>query len=145
VCSTIPWHQVQAFTIFAKHVAKRTWCDLQQLGAIGCYNSSLFEVPNIFGETLTKIVRPLFVQFQLVNKVFVYINDEHNNSCTFESVTSCKLLELKKPFASTCFGHMMDKVCQYASMKEVFIRGAQEFAKDHYIDKEKCEGALGGG
>jgi hypothetical protein len=41
-------------------------------------------------------------------------------------------LELKKPFASTCFSHVMNKVCQYAitnekvfaSMKEVFIKGA---------------------
>lgn len=66
------------------------------MGAIGCYNSSLFEVLNIFGETLAKIVKPLFVQFQLVDKAFVYIKDEHSNSCTFESVTSWKLLELKK-------------------------------------------------
>lgn len=93
VCSTIPWHQVQAPTIFAKHVAKRTWCNLQQLSAIGCYNSSLFEVPNVFGETLAKIVKPLLVQFQVVDKVFIYIKDEHSNSSTFESVTSCKLLK----------------------------------------------------
>jgi hypothetical protein len=26
-----------------------------------------------------------------------------------------------------------------------FFKGAQEFAKDHYIDKEKCEGAPRGG
>ncbi len=130
MCSTIPWHQIQAPTIFAK----RTWCNLQQLGAIGRYNSSLFEVPNIVGETLTKIMKPLLVQFQLVDKVFIYIKNEHSNSSTFESVTSCKLLELKKPFVSTCFGHIMGKVCQYATiedkvcalMKEVFVRGAQE-------------------
>ncbi len=112
MCSIIPWHQVQAPTIFTKHVAKRTWCNLQHLGAIGCYNSSLFEVLNIFGETLVKIVKPLFVQFQLVDKAFVYIKDEHNNSCTFESVTSWKLLELKKPFASTCFGQGVS-ICNY--------------------------------
>jgi hypothetical protein len=103
MCSTIPWHQVQAPTILAKHVAKRTWCNLQQLGAIGCYNSSLLEVPNIFGATLAKIVKPLFVQFQLVDKAFVYMKGEHSNSCTFESVTSCKLLEFKITFCKYMF------------------------------------------
>ncbi len=69
----------------------------------GCYNSSLFEIPNIFGETLVKIVKPLFDQFQLLDKVFVYIKDERSNSRTFESVTSCKLLELKKTFCKYMF------------------------------------------
>ncbi len=84
---------------------------------MGCYSSSLFEVPNIFGEILAKIVNPLLVQFQLLDKVFVYIKDERSNSWTFESVTSCKLLELKKPFASTHFGHMMGKVCQICNYR----------------------------
>jgi hypothetical protein len=70
-----------------------------------------FEVPNTYGATFVEIVKPFLVQFQLTNKVLIYVKDEGSNLSTLESVdsttTSCKLLELKKPFACTCFGHVI--------------------------------------
>ncbi len=57
----------------------------------------LFKMPNNFGVIFSKIVKPLLVQFQLVDKVLVYVKDEGNNLNTFENVFSttkkCKLLE----------------------------------------------------
>jgi hypothetical protein len=78
---------------------------------------SLFKMPNTFGVIFSKIVKLFLVQFQLADKVLVYIKDEGNNLNTFENVFSttirCKLLELKKSFANTCSNHVMNKMCQY--------------------------------
>ena len=51
----------------------------------------------------------------------------------FLSVVSCLLLGLPKPYAHTCFGHIMSKACQHTmadykvciGMKEVSIKNAQ--------------------
>ncbi len=96
-----------------------------------------FEVPNTYGATFVEIVKPFLVQFQLANKVLIYVKDEGSNLNIVENAhsttTSCKFLELKKPFTCTYFGHVMSKVCQYAIvdekvcvlMKKVFIKKAQ--------------------
>jgi hypothetical protein len=47
---------------------------------------SLFEMPNTFGVIFSKIVKPFLVQFQLANKVLIYVKDEGNNLNTFENV-----------------------------------------------------------
>ncbi len=80
------------------------------------YIIGLFEVPNTFGVALVKIVKPLIIQFQLVDKVLVYVKNKDSNFNTLENVlsitTSCKLLELEKPFIGTYFDHVMNKVCR---------------------------------
>jgi hypothetical protein len=97
---------------------------------------SLFEMPNTFGVIFSKIVKPLLVQFQLANKVLIYVKDEGNNLNTFENVFSttvrCKFFKLEKSFANICSNHVMTKMCQYAvtkevyaSMKEISIKKAQ--------------------
>lgn len=47
---------------------------------------SLLKTPNTFGVIFSKIVKPFLVQFQLVDKVLVYVKDEGNNLNTFENV-----------------------------------------------------------
>jgi hypothetical protein len=95
----------------------------------------LFKAPTIFRATFVKIVMYLLVQFQFIDKVLVYIKDEGSNVNTLENalsiVISCKLLEFKKPFSSTCFAQMKSKLCQYvitiekvcALMEEISIKG----------------------
>jgi hypothetical protein len=97
---------------------------------------NLLEMPNTFGVIFKKIVKHFLVQFQLANKVLVYVKDENNNLNTFENVFSttkrCKLLELEKSFANTCSNDVMSKMCRYAitkevcaSMKEISIKRAK--------------------
>ncbi len=94
----------------------------------------------------------------MVDKVLVYVKNEDNNLNTLENVlsiaTSYKLLELEKPFANTYFGHVMSKVCQYATIDEKVCVNERSFyqrslggivIKDHNLDKEKQEGVLGVG
>ncbi len=77
----------------------------------------LIETPNISQTTLAKIVKPFFNSIQFIDKFFTYVKDERSNLNTFENgvstITSYKLLELGKPFEGKCFGHVMNKVCQY--------------------------------
>ncbi len=80
-------------------------------------------------------MKSLLVQFQFIDKVLVYIKDEGSDLNTLENalsiVISCKLLEFKNPFSSTCFGQMRSKLCQYVitiekvcvSMEEISIKG----------------------
>jgi hypothetical protein len=97
---------------------------------------NLFEMPNIFGVIFSKIGKPFLNQFQLANKVLIYVKDEGNILNTLKKKNSttirCKFSELKKSFANTCSNHVMNKMCQYvitkevcASMKEISIKRAQ--------------------
>lgn len=122
------------------------------------YIIGLFEVPNAFGVVLVKIVKPFIIQFQLVDKVLVYVKNKDSNLNALENVlsitTSCKLLKLEKPFDGTYFDHVMSKVCQYATIYEKVCVNEKSFyqrnlgdivIKGHNLDKEKQEGVLGVG
>lgn len=66
------------------------------------------------------------------------MKDEGANLATLEralqTTVSCAVLDLPKPYAGACFGHIMSKVCQYATtedkvcvgMKKVSLKTAQK-------------------
>jgi hypothetical protein len=70
-------------------------------------------------------------------QVIANVKDEGANLVTLafvlSSMVSCSVLGLPSPHASICFGHIMSKVCQHATldekvcvgMKEVSIKKAQ--------------------
>ena len=98
----------------------------------------LFEAQDTSGASLAEIVKPLLNEFKLTDKIVACVKDEGANLATFERalqlIVSCDILGLAKPFSSACFGHIMSKVCQYAtndeqmckSMKEVSLKNAQK-------------------
>jgi hypothetical protein len=43
------------------------------------YLIGLFEVPNTFGVALVKIVKPLIIQFQLVDNILVHVKNKYSN------------------------------------------------------------------
>ncbi len=112
----------------------------------------LFEAPNTFGATLAKQMKYLLVEYQLTNKIIIYVKDESTNLNTFAfafaNVVFCAPLQLVSPFSGTRFGHVMFKACQYAindtkigvGMKEVCSKSSKCLAKNHYTDKEIKEG-----
>jgi len=75
---------------------------------------SLFEVTDTSGIALAKLMKPLLTEFQLTNKVLTCVKDKGKNLATLNFalsiIVSCDVLQLQKPFSSTCFGHVMSKV-----------------------------------
>jgi len=59
----------------------------------------------------------LFESFSLTSKVLCFVKDEGINLrtmvTTLKSLISCEVLNLKSPFDSACFGHVMNKATQY--------------------------------
>lgn len=55
---------------------------------------------------------------ELIEKIILCVNDERSSLSNLERTlqhnVTCKLLSVNKPYASTCFGHVMSKTCQYA-------------------------------
>jgi hypothetical protein len=107
------------------------------LSWIPCHISiGLFEAHDTFGATLIKQMKILLVEFNLKNKVIMYVKDEGTNlnflTTTFISIVPCKLLQLPQPFVNICFGQIVSKVCQYVmneakvgvGMKEVSLKDA---------------------
>jgi hypothetical protein len=72
-------------------------------------------------------VKFLFAKFELTNKIFACVKDKGKNLATLNfalsNVVFCDVFKLETPFSSTCFGHVMSKVCQ--CMKEVYLNDAQ--------------------
>ncbi len=104
-----------------------------------------FEARDTSGATLTKQVKILLVEFNLKNKVIMYVKDEGANlkflTITLTFIVSCKPLQLPQPFANVCFGQVMSKACQYVmnetkvgvGMKEVSLKDVQVISKDNYL------------
>ncbi len=96
--------------------------NLINLSWIPCYiNIGLFETHDTFGAILTKQVKILLVEFNLTNKVIMYVKDEGTNlnflTTTLTSIVLCKLLQLPQPFVNFCFRQVMSKACQYFMKK----------------------------
>jgi hypothetical protein len=78
-------------------------------------------------------VKYLFIEYQFISKIIAYVRDEGTNlnifAFTFTCVVFYALLQLVAPFS----GHVMFKVCQYATndtkigvgMKEMSVIDAQ--------------------
>ncbi len=115
----------------------------------------LFEAPDIFSVVLVEQVKVLLAEFNLTNKVIMYVKDERTNlnsvTITFIYVISCEPLQLFQPFAGFYFGHVVPKACQYAmneinvgvGMKEVNLKDAQAaFQKTITQTKKSGKGTL---
>jgi hypothetical protein len=82
-------------------------------------------------------VKLLLAKFELANKLFACVKNKGKNLATLNfalsNVVFCNVFLVETPFSSTCFGHVMSKVCQYATnekkvsqcMKEVYLNDAQ--------------------
>jgi hypothetical protein len=70
-------------------------------------------------------------KFELTNKVITYVKYEGKNLATLNSsllnVVSFGVLELENPYLGVCFGHMMSKVCQYATNENVVCQGMKKY------------------
>jgi hypothetical protein len=66
----------------------------------------LFEAFNIFGGIFAKQVKVMLVEFNLTNKVIVYVKDD------FEFYHNCLHFYCVGCF---CFGHVISKTCQYVT------------------------------
>ncbi len=66
----------------------------------------LFEAFNIFGAIFAKQMKVMLVEFNLTNKVIVYVKDD------FEFYHSCLHFYCVDGF---CFGHVISKTCQYVT------------------------------
>ena len=90
----------------------------------------LFEAQDTSGSALAEIVKPLLDEFKLTDKIVACVKDEGANLATLERAmqltVSCDILGLAKPFSSACFGHIMSKVCQYATNDEQMCKGMKE-------------------
>jgi len=85
-----------------------------------------------------------------VTRSYAYINDEGTNlnivTNALTNIMSCVTLMLPQPYASSCYGHVMLKCCQYAtnnlkvygSMKEVYMHVSLQ--KNYYMDQKKKKG-----
>ena len=88
-------------------------------------------------KALAEIVKSLLEQFKLQTKVIVYVKNEGSNLKTLEKTLSanisCDVLGLHDPYVSVCFGYVMNKAVQYATiedkvcmkMNEVNLKDAQ--------------------
>jgi hypothetical protein len=94
-------------------------------------------------------MKPFLIEFNLIHKILVHVKDKGKNLATFViglfNVVSCTTLNLQIPYARTCFGHTMSKVCEYvmvdnkacANMEEIFFKTCISiFAKNHQLDQE---------
>jgi hypothetical protein len=84
------------------------------------------------------------------------VKDKGKNLATLNyalsNVVFCNVLKLETPFSSTCFGHVMSKVCQYATnekkvcqcMKEVYLNDAQSFKNSSFGQRNQAKGGKNG-
>jgi hypothetical protein len=83
----------------------------------------LFEALDTSGVALANIVKPLLAKFELTSKVIACVKDEGKNLATLNSslsdVVFCGVFQLERPYSRVCFGHVMSKVCQYATNEDV--------------------------
>lgn len=60
-------------------------------------------------------MKPLLIEFNLIDRILAHVKDEGKNLVTLVialfNVVSCTMLNLQIPYARTCFGHTMSKVC----------------------------------
>ena len=100
-------------------------CWMPHHGTVG-----LFEAQDTSGAALAEIVKPLLDEFKLTNKIVACVKDEGANLAklkrALQLTISCDILGLAKPYSSACFGHIMSKVCQYATNDEKICKGMKE-------------------
>ncbi len=84
-----------------------------------------------------------------MHHVITFVKDEGNNlstmAATLCSIIICQPLKLNQVYESTCFGHVMSKVCQYATYNDKVLKGLMQvnlkectnyFTKNYYMDQE---------
>jgi hypothetical protein len=90
------------------------WTSWIGIGYLAMWLSTYLRLQILMELHCAKLVKPLLVEFQLINKLLACVKDEYNNFATLNyamsTVVSCDVLQLEKPFSSTCFGHVMLKV-----------------------------------
>jgi hypothetical protein len=71
------------------------------------------------GIGLARQLKAMLENFGFISKVLCYVKDEVTNlasmTIAFKSVISCEALNLLQPFYGASFGHVMNKVAQYAT------------------------------
>ena len=103
----------------------------------------LFEAQDTSEFALAEIVKPLLDEFKLTDKIVACVQDEGANLATLERAlqltVSCDILGLANPFSSACFGHIMSKVCQYATNDEQMCKGMKEVSlKNAHKSLQSC-------
>ncbi len=90
------------------------WTSWIGIGYLAMWLSTYLRLQILMELHWAKLVKPLLVEFQLINKVLACVKDEYKNLATLNyamsTIVSCDVLQLEKPFSSTCFGHVMLKV-----------------------------------
>jgi hypothetical protein len=75
----------------------------------------LFEITNISGIALAKLVKPLLAKFQSTNKFLACVKDKGMSLTTLNFalfiVVSHDVLQFEKPHFDMYFGYVMSKVC----------------------------------
>jgi hypothetical protein len=89
----------------------------------------------------------LLEKFGLIHHVFGLVKNEGKNlgsmATTLRSIIDCKTLRILQLYERTCFGHVMSKICQYATNDDkvstrLTFRECERFssciAKNNYVD-----------
>ncbi len=75
-------------------------------------------------------MKPLLVEFHLINKVIMHVKNEGSNlntlAITLSLVVSCAFLQVEQPSVGFCFRHAMPKACQHAMDDTEFCEGTWE-------------------
>jgi hypothetical protein len=83
------------------------------------FTIGLFEANDITCTRLARQLKAILKKFGFTFKVLCYVKDEGTNLVTMivtlMSMNSYEALNLLQPFDGTCFGHVMNKVAQYAT------------------------------
>lgn len=90
-------------------------------------NVGLLKTPQTHGSILIKLMKPLLIEFQLMDKVITYVIDKGCDLNTIRtklsSIGTCAPLKLEQPFVGFFFSHAMSKACQYATNDTKFYVG----------------------
>lgn len=80
----------------------------------------LFEVTNTIGVVMHLALYEFFDRFFLTYEILAYIKDERFNLKTCARALNLIIfyisLVMLKPFDQVCFGHVLSKACQYATL-----------------------------
>jgi hypothetical protein len=90
------------------------------------FTIGLFEANDITCTRLARQLKAILEKFGFTFKVLCYVKDEGTNLVTmivtFMPMNSYEALNLLQPFDGTGFGHVMNKVAQYATNDDRFYK-----------------------
>jgi hypothetical protein len=87
----------------------------------------LFEANDTSGFAMVMKLKHILDKFALTHKIVAYVKDKGFNLRTcvqaLKVVVSCGHLNTTEPFDGYCFGHVLLKVCQYATFDHKVVCG----------------------